>query len=159
MNCCLRMICKICVKRKAKELLTMPLKMKQQLMQIQAQRLNGQVPKELLYMCPHCQAMHPIKEMLRWPVNQVVESYVKEVILSSSNARESEMDQNSQFRFQQHLQSEEQLISTELGQGEEDPFSKAVCDRCEKAKPKLVCYDCGSLGGSALCEKCSQLIH
>ena len=29
MTCCLRLICKPCVKRKAKELLTMPLKMKQ----------------------------------------------------------------------------------------------------------------------------------
>ncbi len=41
MMCCLRMICKPCIKRKAKELLTMPLKKKQQLMQQQSIRFNG----------------------------------------------------------------------------------------------------------------------
>jgi hypothetical protein len=37
---------------------------------------------------------------------------------------------------------------------DESPFNRIACDRCEKVKPKIVCYDCGSLG-SALCEKCS----
>ena len=34
-----------------------------------------------------------------------------------------------------------------------------MCERCEKVKAKVLCYDCGSMGGSSLCEKCSQIIH
>ena len=41
---------------------------------------------------------------------------------------------------------------------EDNPFNKAVCERCESTKPKQVCYDCGSLG-TALCDKCSLIIH
>ncbi|CDW79206.1 UNKNOWN [Stylonychia lemnae] len=146
MTCCLRMICKPCIKRKAKELLTMPLKMKQQLMQLQTQKSGGQAPKELLYECPNCPQMHPIKEMLRWPINQVVDSYIKEVVNSSSGK-----ENNS------NIDAEEKLLANELGE-EDSPFNKLNCERCEKNKAKLVCYECGTLG-SALCEQCSQLIH
>jgi len=72
MQCCLRIICRPCVKRKAKELLTMPLKMKQQMASINKTR-------ELIYDCPTCQSKHGIKEMLRWPVNAIVDSYLKEM--------------------------------------------------------------------------------
>ena len=139
MSCCLRLICKSCIKRKAKELLTLPLKMKQQLMQLQAQKSNGQAPKELLYECPHCQAMHPIKEMLRWPANQVLDSYLKELVVSSNQGQGSA-----------DLQAEEKQIANELGEAD-SPFNKSACERCEKAKAKIVCFDCGSVG-SALCE-------
>jgi hypothetical protein len=44
MTCCLSIVCKSCLKRKAKQLLTLPLKMKQQL---QAQQKS----KDLLYEC------------------------------------------------------------------------------------------------------------
>eukprot|EP00347_Sterkiella_histriomuscorum_P016401 403353329 len=158
MTCCLRMICKPCVKRKAKELLTMPLKMKQQLMQIQAQKSNGQAPKELLYECPPCGQMHPIKEMLRWPINQVVDAYIKEVILSSNNHNQNTNSSNGKYSgTANQIDSEEKQIANELGE-EDSPFNKTLCERCEKTKPKVVCYDCGSLG-TALCEPCSQNLH
>lgn len=57
----------------------MPLKKKQQLMQQQSSKFGGQVPKDLLYECPNCQSMNPIKEMLRWPINMVVDAYIKEI--------------------------------------------------------------------------------
>ena len=79
MTCCLRMMCRPCIKRKAKEMITMPLKKKQQLMQQQSARFGGTVPKELLYECPNCSQMHPIKDMLRWPFNMVVDAYIKEL--------------------------------------------------------------------------------
>lgn len=41
---------------------------------------------------------------------------------------------------------------------EDSPFIKRICERCEKAKPNIVCYDCGTFG-SALCEDCSVIIH
>ena len=47
-------------------------------MQHQAAKFGGQVPKELLYECPNCSQMHPIKDMLRWPINMVVDAYIKE---------------------------------------------------------------------------------
>lgn len=55
------------------------------------------------------------------------------------------------------MNAEEKLIANELGE-EDSPFNKSNCERCEKAKSKFVCYDCGTLG-SALCELCSQIIH
>jgi hypothetical protein len=43
--------------------------------------------------------------------------------------------------------------------GDEDsPFNKKICDRCESAKPKFVCFDCGNFG-SALCEQCTNTVH
>jgi hypothetical protein len=38
---------------------------------------------------------------------------------------------------------------------EDKAINRDICERCEKSKSKFVCYDCGSMGGSALCEKCS----
>lgn len=102
------------------------------------------MPKELLYECRPCQSMHPIKDMLKWPVNQIVDAYIKEVANSSGNS-------------EQQMKEEENQLMNEL-QDEESLFNKATCDRCEKVKPKFVCYECGSLG-SALCEQCSALIH
>jgi hypothetical protein len=48
-------------------------------MQQQSAKFGGQVPKELLYECPNCSVMNPIKEMLRWPINLVVDAYIKEI--------------------------------------------------------------------------------
>lgn len=87
--------------------------------------------------------MHPIKEMLRWPINQVVDSYLKEV----GNSGNSKYDSNMM------IGAEEKQIANELGE-EDSPFNKVNCERCEKAKAKFVCYDCGTLG-SALCDQCS----
>lgn len=50
----------------------MPLKMKQQLQ-------LKQKSKELLYECQKCPQRHIIKEMLRWPVNTVIDAYLKEM--------------------------------------------------------------------------------
>lgn len=49
-----------------------------------------------------------------------------------------------------NIDAEEKLLANELGE-EDSPFNKQTCERCEKAKAKLVCYECGTLG-SALCE-------
>jgi hypothetical protein len=48
------------------------------------------------------------------------------------------------------LDAEEKQIAKELGE-EDSPFERQHCERCETAKSKIVCYDCGGLG-SALCE-------
>ena len=72
MVCCLSIVCKPCLKRKAKQLLTMPLKMKQQL-QVQ------QKSKDLQFECQKCQNRHAIKEVLRWPINTVLENYLKDL--------------------------------------------------------------------------------
>lgn len=37
--------------------------------------------------------MHPIKEMLRWPINQVVDSYLKEVV-NSGNQKDNNGNNN-----------------------------------------------------------------
>ena len=55
------------------------------------------------------------------------------------------------------LVAQEKQIANELGE-DDSPFNKDVCERCEKSKTKLVCYDCGTLG-TALCDPCSQLVH
>lgn len=125
----------------------MPLKKKQQLMQQQSAKFGGQVPKELLYECPNCSVMSPIKEMLRWPINLVVDAYIKEI---ASTQQQTMMDDNQ-------LVAQEKQIANELGE-DDSPFNKDVCERCEKSKTKLVCYDCGTLG-TALCDPCSQLVH
>lgn len=105
--------------------------------------MNGQQPKELLYECPNCVQMHPIKEMLRWPVNQVVDSYIKEIVIAQANGKDGNTN----------LDAEEKLIANELGE-DDSPFNRDTCERCEKVKSKVVCYDCGGLGTS-LCEPCS----
>jgi hypothetical protein len=48
------------------------------------------------------------------------------------------------------MHAEEKLLANELGE-DESPFNKNICERCEKSKPKIVCYECGSLG-TALCD-------
>jgi len=115
-------------------------------MQHQAAKFGGQVPKELLYECPNCSQMHPIKDMLRWPINMVVDAYIKETNNGGTGAGQM-MLEDSQIKDQ------EKAIANELGE-DDSPFNKDTCERCEKAKTKLVCYDCGSLG-TALCESCS----
>ncbi len=55
------------------------------------------------------------------------------------------------------IDNEEKQLANELGE-DDSPFNKTLCERCEKAKSKLVCFDCGGLG-TALCEPCSQLVH
>ena len=72
----------------------------------------------------------------------MVDSYIKEVV-NTANVKENNTA----------MDAEEKQIANELGE-EDSPFNKTHCERCEKAKAKLVCYDCGSLG-SALCEQCS----
>jgi hypothetical protein len=57
--------------------------------------------------------MHPIKEMLRWPINHVVDSYIKEVV-NSANCKEN--NTNS-------IDAEEKLLANELGE-EDSPFNK-----------------------------------
>lgn len=96
--------------------------------------------------------MHPIKEMLRWPINQVVDSYIKEVILNANNP-----NAKGSSSAVSEINAEEKLIANELGE-EDSPFNKPNCERCEKSKAKLVCFECGSLG-TALCESCSQMLH
>ena len=51
------------------------------------------------------------------------------------------------------MQAQEKQIANELGE-DDSPFNKDTCERCEKAKTKLICFDCGALG-TALCEPCS----
>lgn len=84
--------------------------------------------------------MHPIKEMLRWPINMVVDAYIKEIGTTHG-------PDNSE------LVAQEKLLANELGE-DDSPFNKDTCERCEKAKSKLVCFDCGTVG-TALCEPCS----
>lgn len=59
-------------------------------MQQQSAKFGGQVPKELLYECPNCSLMHPIKDMLRWPINLVVDAYIKEI----GTTQASQVDDN-----------------------------------------------------------------
>ncbi len=82
--------------------------------------------------------------MLRWPVNQVVDSYIKEIVISQQNGKDSTNNM---------INADEKEIANELGE-EDSPFNRETCERCEKSKSKVVCYDCGGLG-SALCEQCS----
>ena len=56
------------------------------------------------------------------------------------------------------MHAEEKMLAHELGGEDESPFNKTLCERCEKAKPKIVCYECGGFG-TALCDQCSQIIH
>ena len=95
-----------------------------------------------MYECQPCGSLHPIKEMLRWPINQIVDAYIKEVGSGQGSNNEKLISQ------------EENIIGNELGGEEDNPFNKHFCERCEKTKPKLVCFDCGSFG-IALCESCS----
>jgi uncharacterized protein with von Willebrand factor type A (vWA) domain len=87
--------------------------------------------------------MHPIKEMLRWPVNLVVDAYIKEIGTTQQNNEINDKE----------MQAQEKQIANELGE-DDSPFNKDTCERCEKAKTKLICFDCGALG-TALCEACS----
>jgi hypothetical protein len=86
--------------------------------------------------------MHPIKEMLRWPINMVVDAYIKEIGTTHGGVVD-----NSE------LVAQEKLLANELGE-DDSPFNKDTCERCEKSKSKLVCFDCGTVG-TALCEPCS----
>ena len=89
--------------------------------------------------------MHPIKDMLRWPINLVVDAYIKE------------LGTNQQPNDDKQLVAHEKQLANELGE-DDSPFNKEICERCDKAKTKIICYDCGALG-TALCEPCSLIIH
>lgn len=89
--------------------------------------------------------MHPIKDMLRWPINLVVDAYIKE------------LGTTQQPSDDRHMVAHEKQIANELGE-DDSPFNKEICERCDKAKTRIICYDCGALG-TALCEPCSQVIH
>lgn len=96
-----------------------------------------------MYECPQCQAKHPIKDMLRWPVNSIVDTYIKELasnMKSSIKETESSVDNHSN------------------AYGDSSSDDRTICDRCEKAKPANICYDCGG-EGSYLCTGCTDLIH
>ena len=47
-------------------------------MQLQAQKMNGVMPKELMYECVGCNSLIPVKELLKLPVNTIIEAYFKE---------------------------------------------------------------------------------
>ena len=100
-----------------------------------------QKSKDLLYECSRCNSRHVIKEMLRWPVNTVIDSYLKELAVEEGG---SNMVKGK--------------VSEALLDVEDDPNLRQECERCEEAKPKLVCYDCGVFG-SALCKECSGIVH
>ena len=77
----------------------------------------------------------------------VVDAYIKETNNGGAAGQSAMMLDDSQIKDQ------EKAIANELGE-DDSPFNKDMCERCEKAKTKVVCYDCGSLG-TALCEPCS----
>lgn len=41
--------------------------------------------------------MHPIKEMLRWPVNQIVDAYIKEMATTHGNNDQGYDDEEYQL--------------------------------------------------------------
>jgi len=102
--------------------------------------LAQQKSKELQFECQKCQSRHAIKEVLRWPINTVLENYLKGLAAQEDNP-------------QKVSNSKSALLDEE-----DDPNARKICERCEDQKPKVVCYDCGVFG-TALCKECSALIH